>query len=184
MYRDLNEIPVLAKDGSIVPMYKNDKTNDLSLDQPLEIHIWRGNGCYELYEDDGETKAYEQGESVITRFKMKETTEGLVFDIIPGEDKAGLLPEKREMLLKFRDITQANVLVDGEEAALGKNGEVTLEVGRKPIQLVLKDIVAMKNKPMKESKINLLTRVQAGNNWKQVYFQRARREFQNISRKH
>ena len=170
MYRDLNEIPVLAKDGSIVPMYKECKSNDLSLEQPLEIHIWHGNGSYEMYEDDGETTAFKQGASVITSFRMQETEKGIVFEIIPGEDKAGLLPDKREMLLKFRDITEAKVLVDGKTVTFGKNGEVVLKVGRKPIQVVLKDIVEMKNKPTKESKTNLLTRVQAGNNWKQVYF--------------
>ena len=170
MYRDLNEIPVLAKEGSIVPMYKECKSNDLSLEQPLEIHIWHGNGSYEMYEDDGETTAFKQGASVITSFRMQETEKGIVFEIIPGEDKAGLLPDKREMLLKFRDITEAKVLVDGKTVTFGKNGEVVLKVGRKPIQVVLKDIVEMKNKPTKESKTNLLTRVQAGNNWKQVYF--------------
>ena len=55
MHRDLDTIPVLAKEGAIVPMYRNAETNDLSLSQPLEIHLWRGNGSYELYEDDGRT---------------------------------------------------------------------------------------------------------------------------------
>lgn len=170
MYRDLNEMPVFAKEGSIVPMYKDDKTNDLSLEQPLEIHIWHGNGSYELYEDDGESTAFEQGASVITKFQMKENETGLVFDIMPGEDTTGLLPDKREIVLKFRDITKAEVCVDGKAVAFGKNGEVVLEAGREPIQVVLKEIVELKNKPLKESKVNLLTRVQAGNNWKQVYF--------------
>jgi len=170
MYRDLQEIPVLAKEGAIVPMYRNDKTNDLSLEQPLEVHIWRGNGSYELYEDDGETTAFEQGASVITKFQMKENETSLVFDIIPGEDKAGLLPDKREIVLKFRDITKAEVFADGKAVVFGKNGEIVLEVGRKPIQVVLNKIVKLKNKPLKESKVDLLTRVQAGNNWKQVYF--------------
>lgn len=169
MYRDLNEMPVFAKEGSIVPMYKDDKTNDLSLEQPLEIHIWRGNGSYELYEDDGETTAFEQGASVITKFQMKENEAELVFDIMPGEDKAGLLPDKREITLKFRDITRAEVLVDGKAVPFGKHQEVVLEVGREPIQVVLKNTVELKNKPLKEHKGNLLTRVQAGNNWKQVY---------------
>ena len=170
MYRDLNEIPVLAKEGAIVPMYKDDRTNDLSLEQPLEVHIWRGNGTFDLYEDDGETMAFEDGASVITNFKMQESTDGITFDIVPGEDAAGLLPKMREMVLKFRDIAAAEVLVDGKETAFGKGGTVTVEVGQTPIHVVLNAIVPMQNKPIKESKINLLTRVQAGNNWKQVYF--------------
>ena len=35
LYRDLDAIPVLAKEGAIVPMYRNAETNDLSLTQPL-----------------------------------------------------------------------------------------------------------------------------------------------------
>jgi hypothetical protein len=47
-------------------MYRNGSTNDLSLDQPLEIHIWRGNGSFDLYEDDGETDDYKNGVSTST----------------------------------------------------------------------------------------------------------------------
>ena len=40
MYRDLDSIPVLAPAGAIVPMYRNATRNDLSLEQPIEIHVW------------------------------------------------------------------------------------------------------------------------------------------------
>ena len=60
--------------------------------------------------------------------------------------------------------------MDGKKAALGKKRELALQVGKEAIKVVLKDVEVMKNRPLKESKMNLLTRVQAGNNWKQVYF--------------
>jgi alpha-glucosidase (family GH31 glycosyl hydrolase) len=72
MYRDLDSIPVLAPAGAIVPMYKNDRSNDLSLEQPLEIHIWRGNGHYEMYDDDGETCNFEDGKFALTHFDLVE----------------------------------------------------------------------------------------------------------------
>ena len=45
---DLDSIPVLAPEGAIVPMYHHEGSNDLSLDQPLDIHIWHGNGIIDI----------------------------------------------------------------------------------------------------------------------------------------
>ena len=111
MYRDMDAIPVLAPAGAIVPMYRNADTNDLSLAQPLEIHLWRGNGTYELYEDDGETIAYQQGKRCVTTFRLEEEGATLRLTITPPADSFGLLPEKRQMFLKFRDILVAGNLM-------------------------------------------------------------------------
>ena len=104
MYRDLDSIPVLAPAGAIVPMYRNDRTNDLSNSQPLEVHIWRGEGHYELYEDDGETNAYKNGEFVITKFDLAEGDGSLILTITPPTDTKGIIPTEREIFIKFRDI--------------------------------------------------------------------------------
>ena len=170
MYRDVHEIPVLAKDGAIVPMYKEDRTNDLSLEQPLEVHVWSGDGTFELYEDDGETTDFLNGDCVVTSFSVQEKENEVIFDVLPGEDKAGLLPKKREIIIVFRDITAAEVYVNGKETCFDKGGEIVLEVGADSIQVVLKNVVKMQNKPFETSKIDLLTRVQAGTNWKQMFF--------------
>lgn len=155
MYRDLDSIPVLAGEGSIVPMYRNADTNDLSLDQPLEIHIWRGNGSFDLYEDDGETREYEQGRYAITRFAVEEQENGLRFTITPPEDSQGLLPESRLMYLRFRD-----VITD----------EVCVTVENTPVVVELRNIRPAQNPPREEQRISLLTRVQGSNGWKSANF--------------
>ena len=151
MYRDLDSIPVLAKAGAIVPMYKNDRTNDLSLDQPLEIHVWRGNGEYELYEDDGETTAYQNGEYALTKFTLEETENALCLTIIPPENSHGLLPKKRELIVKFRDV---------------ETDDVKVILGNVPIEIVVDSPVYMQNENKDEIKNAILTRVQKPNGWK------------------
>ena len=155
MYRDWDSIPVLAKEGAIVPMYLDDKTNDLSIEQPLEIHVWRGNGSYQLYEDDGETNAYVDGKYAITEFKVETKGDELTFTIHPAANASGVLPESRTMRICFRDIEVEPV-------------EVT--VASEPIKIHLEQIKCTQNQPFEESRIQLLTRVQAGNSWKSSAF--------------
>ena len=151
MYRDLDSIPVLAPAGAIVPMYKNGGSNDLSLEQPLEIHIWRGNGEYELYEDDGETKAYQNGEFAITKFVLEETEGALRLTVTPPKDSRGLLPNEREMYIKFRDV---------------ETEDVKLIVSKEPITIEIKSPIHKQNEKLDEIKNAILTRVQKSNKWK------------------
>ena len=169
MYRDMDSIPVLAPEGAIVPMYRQDRTNDLSLEQPLEIHLWSGNGRYELYEDDGRTTAFEKGVYVVTALDASLKDDVQRFVITPGEDKNHILPERREFYLKFRDIVDADIYVDGNKVDFNKDG-ICLNVSDREVVIEAKNMVMLKNKPKQESKIDILTRVQAGNNWKASHF--------------
>ena len=151
MYRDIDSIPVLVPEGTIIPMYKNDRTNDLSPGQPLEIHIWRGNGSFELYEDDGESMDYKHGKSVKTLFDIKEQNGSLKLTITPPKDSVGLLPAEREMYIKFCD-------VDADD--------VKLTVSCEPVSIVINDIKPRKCESIEEMKSALLTRVQGSNDKK------------------
>ena len=155
MYRDLDSIPVLAPEGAIVPMYRNESTNDLSLEQPLEIHIWRGNGSYELYEDDGETKAYQSGEYVITKFELEETENALRLTITPPNDSLGLLPKEREFLIKLCDI---------------EADDIRVVLGTEKVEIVIEMPVHKKNQNVDEFKNAIFTRVQKSNSWKNRNF--------------
>jgi alpha-glucosidase (family GH31 glycosyl hydrolase) len=156
MYRDIDSIPVLAPEGAIIPMYRSDRTNDLSREQPLEIHIWRGNGHYELYEDDGETVAYRDGKFAITTFDLTEEDGRITLTITPPRE-SDVLPESREMYIKFRDI-----LTD----------EIKLTVGREPITVELSDYKVVENPDEGEMRSALLTRVQGSNDKKSRTFKK------------
>lgn len=168
MYRDLDAIPVLAPSGAIVPMYRNADDNDLSLSQPLEIHLWRGDGHYELYEDDGETNAYTQGSYAITTFRMESEGNTLRLSIAPPEDTHGLLPKSRQMYLRFRDAHTADCRVDGTEIPF-KDG-ICVTVADQPVMVELTNVRGSVNRPKDETRIELLTRVQTSNRWKQRHF--------------
>ena len=154
MYRDIDSIPVLAPAGAIIPMYRNDRANDLSLDQPLEIHIYRGNGHYELYEDDGETNAYKDGKFAITNFDLTEENGRLTLTITPPEH-SDILPESREMYIVFCDIL---------------HDEVKVTLGREPVRVELSDYRVLENPPEAELRSALLTRVQGSNDKKSATF--------------
>ena len=155
MYRDIDSIPVLAPAGTIVPMYHSDRTNDLSLDQPLEINIWRGNGSYELYEDDGLTNDYKQGISVITRFDVTEKENKLCLTITPPVDNKGLLPNERTFYVNVRDIA---------------DGKREVVVSDKPIVIEFDNVIPTVNDNPEELKSAILTRVQGSNDRKTMLY--------------
>ena len=163
MFRDLDAIPVLAREGAIVPMYLQSETNDLSLHQPLEIHVWRGNGSFELYEDDGETN---RENHLITRLQVEEAGEYLRFIIHGGSGDLSLVPEHRQIRLVFRDVTSADVLVDGKTVPFCRNG-IDLSVDTAAGSVIqLSNVSALQNPPKEQLKTNLLTRVQGEIIWK------------------
>ena len=166
MHRDLDSIPVLAPAGAIVPMYRSGDSNDLSLEQPLEIHLWRGDGSFRLYEDDGETYEYEQGRCALTDFTLREENNTLCLRVLPPEESLGLLPEIRTMYLKFRDVAAARVFVNGQEAQLE---DLSVQVGNTPVEVRLEEVVPAVNEDKEELRSRLLTRVQGSNLWKSHY---------------
>ena len=157
MYRDMDAIPVLAKAGAIVPIYRSADSNDLSLQQDLEIHLWRGNGSYELYEDDGISMDYQKGAFAITTFTLEEEGGTLRLTITPPADKCGLLPKQRKMYLKFRDV---------------ETEEQCILVEDQPVSVLLTDVKCRQNPSREELQGNLLTRIQGRNAWKSRTFKK------------
>ena len=167
MHRDIDSIPVLAGEGSIIPMYQNAATNDLSLDQPLEVHIWRGSGSYELYEDDGETKCTDH---VITRMDVTESGNTLRFVIHPAEGNRKLLPKQRKFCLIFRDVLQSDVSVSGLQDFSGNKGIGIIVSPDKETVVELSNVIPTENPSQKQLKSDLLTRIQGDNLWKNFVF--------------
>ena len=175
LYRDLNEIPVLAPEGAIVPMYRETRTNDLSLEQPMEIHVWHGNGRYEWYEDDGMTTAFKQGAYTVTTLEARNADGVQQFIISPGKDEAQVLPASRKIYVKFCDIESAEAYVDGNKVEYTKDG-ICVEVSNQQVIIELKAVRVSQNKTYAQHRISLLTRVQAKNKWKNRHFKDEKRK--------
>ena len=163
MHRDLDAIPVLAGEGTIVPMYQDARTNDLSLHKPLDIHIWRGNGTFELYEDDGETN---RTEHTITRMAVQEQGDTLRFTVSPAAGDREILPAQRSFRLIFRDVRSAKMTVNGDEVLFSPSG-ISLTVSPDAETVVeLTQVLGTVNPRKEELRTNLLTRIQGENIWK------------------
>jgi alpha-glucosidase (family GH31 glycosyl hydrolase) len=101
VYGMLDEIPVFAQAGAIVPLAPRVGWGGVSNPDGLDVHIFpHRSGRFELYEDDGETTAYQQGRFCLTTFEMHEAS----FVIEPGQGDISLVPAARAYRLIFRRI--------------------------------------------------------------------------------
>ena len=110
IYGTLDEIPVFAQAGAIVPLAPRVGWGGVENPEVLDIHIFpQRPGRFVLYEDDGETTAYQQGRSCLTTFEMRDAS----FSIEPGQGDVSLVPPSRTYRLIFRRIAApAEILID------------------------------------------------------------------------
>ena len=122
--RDIASIPVLAPAGAIIPLDGRKTGNDCGNPESLEILIYRGNGSFKLYEDDGESLAYRDGHYAETEFKLEETGSTLKFTVSPAEGDLTLIPSSRKYVFSFRDVASADKI---SVAANGETVDFTAE---------------------------------------------------------
>ena len=73
----LSQIPLFVKAGSIVPMGPNIQYATQSAD-PLEIRVYKGqDGSFTLYEDEGDTYNYENGQYSLIQFAWNDAAKQL-----------------------------------------------------------------------------------------------------------
>ena len=178
MFRDIEKIPVLAKEGAIIPMSKNDRVNDCSNPESLDILVYRGNNTFTLYEDDGETLSYQSGEYLKTAMTVAEKGDRVTFTIAKAEGTARVVPEKRTYAVKFGDIVDAEVSVtvdgvktDAQVRTIGGKVEVTVTANAESaVEIALEKCSFLKNKPEKELLIETIAKFQMGNDRKGMLF--------------
>ena len=110
LYRGLGSIPVLAKEGAIVPLSSNDRSNDWRNPQALTVRVFRGTNSFTLYEDDGETNAFQSGAFAETVLTVREAGRDLAFTIRPAKGDLSSLPKKRDWTLVFDDVSAAEAI--------------------------------------------------------------------------
>ena len=96
LYRGLGEIPVLLKEGAIVPMSENDTANGTDNPENIKLLIGAGkSGEYTMYEDDGISMAYRDGKYVTTRFEVSGMDGTLTVGVDPCVGDDSLIPSVR-----------------------------------------------------------------------------------------
>jgi alpha-glucosidase (family GH31 glycosyl hydrolase) len=114
MYRTLDTIPVLVKEGNIIVL-----SNDLKCDDnPINLNIkcyMGSNGNFDLYEDDNISEDYKKDNKVITTFIND--YENKKFIIEKANGNLSLIPEFRNYELTFVGIedTTLSVIQDGDK---------------------------------------------------------------------
>ena len=114
IYGKLQDIPIFAKAGAIIPMAPLPTWGGIENPSHLRIHIFPGaNNQFDLYEDDGYSMAYRDGNYALTPFKLKWTNQKLTFTIGPAEGNLSSCPYLRTYELKIWGIsTPENLLLE------------------------------------------------------------------------
>ncbi len=118
VYRSLEQMPVFAKAGAIVPMEKYDGDNSMGRKADMELFVFAGaDGQFELYEDAGDGSGYREGEYAKTRMEFSWGAQPTL-KLCAAKGQASLLPAKRSWAIRFRGFLQpeyVKAMVDGEE---------------------------------------------------------------------
>lgn len=137
-YGKLDDIPVFAKAGAIVPLNSNAMEHVNNNPKELDLLVFPGrNNEFALYEDDGETLNYSNGKYAVTRFKQNYTGRLLEFSLAPVEGDIRFIPGERIYNIKFKGIKKPDVV---EVNVNGANRTVDYSYDKENSVLVLKGI--------------------------------------------
>ncbi len=173
MYRDIETIPVLAKEGAIIPMDANDRTNDCSNPKTLELLIYRGNNTFTLYEDDGESLSYQNGEYLKTALTVSEDDNKVSFKVAKAEGVSSVAPAERTYVVKFKDIVDGKVNANVDFTASNENGYLEVTITASPdatIEITVDDCTYLANVDKKKALTNVISKFQMSTDRKGFMF--------------
>jgi alpha-glucosidase (family GH31 glycosyl hydrolase) len=99
----LEDIPVFAKAGAIVPLAPRVGWGGIENPEELDLYIFPGAGnSFELYEDDGETTDYQRGKYAITTFTLEKNA----FTIQPVNGEISLVSPERTYHIHLRGVDE------------------------------------------------------------------------------
>jgi alpha-glucosidase len=90
----LERMPLYVRAGAIIPLGPEMRYTDEKPLDPLTLEVYPGEGALTLYEDDGETFAYQQGTYCTTQIHMQHSTRST-----GGADEGSTGSRKEEGLL-------------------------------------------------------------------------------------
>ncbi|MBR4973676.1 MAG: DUF5110 domain-containing protein [Clostridia bacterium] len=118
VHRNLEEYPIFAKAGAIIPTASNANDNALGNKSDMTVDVFAGgNNTFNLYEDKGDGSNFKNGEYVITEFKLS-WGEKAVFTVNAAQGNTEIIPEFRNWNIKLRGFAKdikLIVRVDGKE---------------------------------------------------------------------
>ncbi len=117
----LGELPLYVRGGAILPMWPVAQHTGLVRRQALRLHLWPGNGQFDLYEDDGETRAYERGEYRRTPFRLR--SRGGELTLTWGPSVGSYASSHTRWTFVLHGVLQAEATCDGHPVKLRRGRE-------------------------------------------------------------
>lgn len=152
LYRDITSIPVLAKAGAVIPFQEDYMGNANENPKELHIYVYTGaDGSFTLYEDDNTTRDYQKEICVKTCYSWQE--EKGCFRIHRARGELSLIPEKRDYIITFCGIRDAQVTTEGSSAALHPEAGRDLCIIMKDVPVKEEVVVCLKNRVRRENEI-------------------------------
>lgn len=152
LFRDLDTIPVLAKEGAIIPL-SADKGNQTNNPQSLEIWAFSGNGSFTLVEDN--SKSDYNDHKATTTFKIEYVNNSLTFTIEKAKGDLSVIPQTRNYKAVVKDL-----FVDGKPLVFEfTDAEVTQCHSQ-----TAKNALRLEKENPRDAVINVMSRWQNGTN--------------------
>lgn len=106
-YGDLDDLPVYAKAGAIVPTDPEVERDGVGTPDRLRIIAFPGaDNAFDLYEDDGESLDYRDGAYVTTTLSQTFEAGRLELEIEPAEGDLARIPDERDYEVAFRGVVE------------------------------------------------------------------------------
>ena len=147
IYGDLDKIPAFTRAGGIIPLGPYLGHHGVECPDALTVKVFPGaTNTYQLYEDDGESLAYQKGAYALTKFTQAWEDNKLIFTIDPVAGEASLLSKDRIFKLIFHAVNrpdQVNADIAGEQIQLDQNYDQDKH------QLIITDIILPVDKSLR-----------------------------------
>ncbi len=144
--RELYDIPVLAKAGSVIPL-SSDSGNSSDNPHTLEVWVFKGNGSFTMYEDNGKTDYAQHTAKTVFNCSYDENTKKITLSIKPEGDLS-VIPEDRKYRIVFKDVL---------------NEDVEVNFSKEEIKIVSGEVKEIPSESPREIMINLMSRWQKNN---------------------
>lgn len=116
VYRTLEQMPVFAREGAIVPTENFTGDNKIGNKEDISLYVFPGaSNTFSMYEDSGDYNNYNDGEYCTTEMSLNWGDKAL-FTIAAANGDTSLIPQKRNWTVNFRGFTKdmtVKVLIDG-----------------------------------------------------------------------
>ena len=177
--RPVEHPAVFAKSGALIPLSSDPFSFEAKNPESLTIRVFRGNGEFDLYEDDGETSAFLDGDYVITKMRVTERGSTVRFVLYEPEGDLTQIPANRSYILHFEDVasfTDCKVFVDGKPTlvSIEKQGRSTAiklpYAGAKQIEVIFDRVRPVSCRDKKSELVDLISSYNMSNIEKRVLF--------------